>query len=180
MHVPVLEPGLARVQTAVVLNTAAAGPNVRMPMGACRVQIALHSGFGLRWAGPPSLRIDPPEGWLAEGRRFELEQRDGVWWGEVDLSTPPLVIGPPPEDDGSHDGSHEGDGPDDGGPPGFTAPPSEIPACLVLALKVGNSDELLQRRLDFSIRIDLPAPGPPGGDGPSEPVDEGSDGHGKR
>lgn len=101
------DPGrLVRLEVAVALNTAAAGPRIRIPRGALRLHVVLRPRPGTSWptdAAPPVLWLDPGEGWLLSSPRVAFdapgeggEQR--ALMADLELSTPLVALGPPDPD----------------------------------------------------------------------------------
>ncbi len=98
------DPGkLVRMEVAVALNTAAAGPRIRIPRGALRLHVVLRPRPGASWptdAAPPVLWLDPGEGWLLSSPRvgFESPGEGGeqrALMVDLELSTPLIALGPP-------------------------------------------------------------------------------------
>lgn len=98
------DPGrLVRLEVAVALNTAAAGPRIRIPRGALRLHVVLRPRPGASWptdAPPPVLWLDPGEGWLLSSPLVGFdppgeggEQR--ALMADLELSTPLVALGPP-------------------------------------------------------------------------------------
>jgi hypothetical protein len=173
------DPGrLVRVEHAVALNTAAAGPRVRIPRGALRLHVVLRPRPGASWptdAEPPVLWLEPRPGWLVASPsvRFPAPGEGGEQrplMVDLEASTPLIPLGPP----------------DPNAPP----PPSEETLRgYVLYSACDAEGACLYRRQDFEAVVRFPAPpmgdGPPGDGGPdgsnpdgSNPDGQGSEGKG--
>lgn len=144
---------LVRVETAVVLHTGAAGPNVRAPRGASRIHVALRPREDAGWtpdADPAELWLEVPEGWTSEARRARFPAPDGdgdrakraPLSVDLEVSTPPVPLVPPV---------------------GAGAPPASARLQGYVLYSVCEADgSCVFRRQDVEIVIQLPTPGAAG------------------
>ena len=157
------DPGqLVRVEHAVALNTAAAGPRIRMPRGALRLHVVLRPRAGASWptdAAPPKLWLEPKPGWRFVSPLVGFpapgeggEQRPLMV--DVEASTELVPLGPP----------------DPSAPP---PPSSEVLRGHVLYSVCDAEGRCVFRRQDLEAVVRFPAP--PMGGGPGPPEDGGDE-----
>ena len=176
---PVDKGEFVRVETAVALNTAAAGGKVRIPIGAARVHVTLRPREGVEWAEtapdglaarPPVLMLKLPSGWQADSRRIDFPRdipersaAEALRRQEFEISTVPQGLAPPPGDgasggsEGGQNEIHEREGSDvkDDGPPQRALPPTRLSAWLVYTVLPPGADAAVTVRQDIEIKVNL-------------------------
>ena len=162
------DPGtLVRLEHAVALNTASAGPRIRIPRGALRLHVVLRPRPGSSWptdAEPPRLWLEPQDGWIVSSPLVTFDAPGPGGEGrplmaDVELSTP-LVIPAPPDPDAP--------------PP---SPTATLRGYVVYSVCEPDGTCVFRRQeLEAVVRFPAPPPrhgGEPDGDEPAGTADEG-------